>query len=140
MAGSSESGIRKTIRKGKPRGKPFAKGNEYAAKPGEVRNPEGKNGATTLSSGYKKVLEMQPPGEMRAKMKAQLGYEPQTWAELIALSQVLQGAKGEVPAAREIRQATEGDTLNVSKMSDDEILEGLRSIAARLDDSGGDVS
>lgn len=117
---AAESGIRQKKRQPqKRRSTSFKPGNEYAAKPGEVRNPEGRNGATKLSAGYTKILAMQPPEAMRAKMAAQLGYEPQTWAELIAMSQLLEGAKGEVQAAREIRQATEGDTLKAEHTGKD---------------------
>ncbi len=114
------SGKRQTKRQPQKRSSTsFKPGNPHRIQPGQVLNPEGKTGAATLTAGYKKLLTMPPPDAMRASMKAKLGYEPSTWAELIALSQMLEGAKGEVPAAREIRQATEGDIIKAEHTGKD---------------------
>jgi hypothetical protein len=97
-------------KKGKPRGRAFAKGNELAAKKGEVRNPWGCGGKTRqvklLSEAYRIGLQDLAP-ESFAKA---VGMQEATWAEVISRGMLQSAYKGEVSAAKEIREVTEGKT------------------------------
>lgn len=143
MADKSAAGQRKRQRriaadkpKGKPRGKPFEPGNAHAFKPGESGNPAGFNGAKTLSAAYRKLLALQPKADIAQRLYEALGYLPLTTAEAIAMSQIAGATRGKVDAAKEIRQATEGDTLNVKDMTDDELIDRLKQIADAAQSSG----
>jgi hypothetical protein len=94
--------------KGKPRGRPFEKGNPYVFQPGNTLGqgrPRGK--CKKISEAYQAQIEDVVPEEMRNA----LGFTGEmTWAELIALGVVREAAAGNVPAAKEIRETLEGKT------------------------------
>jgi len=97
-------------RKARPRGRSFKKGNEYAAKKGEVRNPYGclgkSRGTRILSEAYRIGLEELAP----AKFANAVGLEQGTWSEVIGRGLLQSAFKGNVQAAKEIRETTEGKT------------------------------
>lgn len=99
---------------GKPRGKgkPFEKGNPWRFEPGQSGNPTGR--PKTLGDAYKRVLDLPVPGDPEGRTFAQLG------AEAIAYSML----SGFVPAAKEIRQAVEGDKVVTWQ---DEIIELIKA-------------
>lgn len=82
----------------KPRGRPFAKRNPYAFKPGQSGNPAGRPKSITLSEAYRKALAQVCPEDP----------EGRTFAEVIAARLVAEAAAGEVSSAREIADRTEG--------------------------------
>jgi hypothetical protein len=107
--------------KAQPRGRPFEKGNGYAVKPGEVRNRIGRRGpkpgaaarAKLLSKAYTVILSSRVPDAIAKEH----GLKNVTWAELIAMGMVKAAAGGETPAAKEIREVTEGklaETMNLT--------------------------
>ncbi len=87
--------------KKKPRGKAFEKGNEHRFLPGQSGNPDGR--PKLLTGAYTAMLaEVDPEtGMTKAEMIASAGY-----ARSMSL------LPGGTAAAREIRQATEGDTIH----------------------------
>lgn len=110
----------------KPRGKPFEKGNKIgnhfksrAENNGELDpriNPGGR--PRIVGDAYKSVLQSTYPikfmtDDERERVIEYTGNELQdiTYAEQIALSVSTAAALGDVQAAREIRQTTEGDKL-----------------------------
>ena len=97
-------------KKGKPRGKPFQKGTQYAAKKGEVRNPWGckgkSRGIRILSEAYKIGLQDLAPKHFAEAV----GMEEATWSEVIGRGLLQSALSGNVQAAKEIRESTEGKT------------------------------
>lgn len=87
--------------KGKPRGKPFEKGHKWRWPKGVSGNPGGL--PKGVSDAYRAWLEL--PYEKDQTM---------TNAQALAVAQGYQAHQGDVQAAKEIRQATEGDTQNVN--------------------------
>ena len=83
----------------------------YQFKPGQSGNPGGR--PKLLSGAYKKMLATVNERDGR------------TNAELIAEAAKVESLKGDIPAMRELRQATEGDLLRFEKMTDDDILKYL---------------
>lgn len=82
---------------GKPTGKPFAKGNPYAFKPGQSGNPAGRPKSRTLSEAYRALLS-QP-----------LKDDPtRTVADVVAAAMVQNAFAGDVAAAKELADRTEG--------------------------------
>lgn len=101
--------------KKKPRGKPFEQGNPYAFKKGDewTGNPGGR--PKSVSGAYKAWLE---------QVDEATGL---THAQLVAQAQ---GAKAitqaDTNAAKELRQATEGDTFKFSTWQN-ELIDALKS-------------
>jgi hypothetical protein len=75
----------------------FQKGNQTAFKPGESGNPKGRPKSITLSEDLRAQLGQVMPGE-----------DEKTYAEKIALVLCDEATKGNVGAAREIADRTEG--------------------------------
>ncbi|MFZ0640626.1 MAG: DUF5681 domain-containing protein, partial [Candidatus Acidiferrales bacterium] len=73
-------------------------GKPYRWKKGQSGNPSGRPKSKTLSDAYKNKLEESVPNDP----------EGRTWAELIAEAQVRDAVRGNVQAAREIADRTEG--------------------------------
>jgi hypothetical protein len=97
--------------KGKPRGKPFEPGNKYAFKKGEIANPGGR--PKSISGAYKAWLE---------QIDDETGF---THAQLVAQAQGQRAIIAhDTTAAKELRQATEGDTL---KTWQSEIIDALKN-------------
>jgi Family of unknown function (DUF5681) len=101
------TGMRPKLR---PRGKPFRKGERHAFqfKPGQSGNPGGKPKIhQRIGAEYATRLLEPVPQELAAV----LGVEPGThWAEAIARAVIARAARGDVSAAREVREVTEGRT------------------------------
>jgi len=73
-------------------------GKPYRWKKGQSGNPSGRPKSKTLSDAYRHKLEEPVPNDP----------EGRTWAELIAVAQVRDAVRGNVQAAREIADRTEG--------------------------------
>jgi hypothetical protein len=99
------------------RGQPFKKGNPYTFKPGQSGNPTGIQGRniTVISKAYVTMLSNKVP----AAMARQLGFDPDhpvTWAEALAAGMLNRAVTHDTPAAKEIREVTEGklpESLNL---------------------------
>lgn len=98
--------------KKKPRGHAFEKGHQWRWKPGQSGNPHGINrkrsaGITIISKAYTaKLKDTVPPAVAEA-----LGFDtenPPTWAEAMAAGMVARAVTHDTPAAKEIREVTEG--------------------------------
>jgi len=128
-ASARKAGAHKSA-KGKPRGKgkPFQPGNPWRIKPGEIRNPGGR--PKLISEAYREWLEFVDEDGVSNAAK-------------LAMAQGTKAVKGDTPAAREIRQTTEGDklTLDLSRLTDDQLArlargEDVRSVLANPGDGG----
>jgi hypothetical protein len=73
-------------------------GRSHRWKKGQSGNPSGRPKSKTLSNAYRNKLEEVVPNDP----------EGRTWAELIAEAQVRDAVRGNVQAAREIADRTEG--------------------------------
>jgi len=100
-------------KKKKPRGKgkPFEKGNQHAITKGEKRNPKGLNqwgnGATLISEASRQHLVRKVPKHIAKALGCAEGI---TFAEALAISASLHGINGNIAAAKELREITEGKT------------------------------
>lgn len=100
-------------RKKKPRGKgkPFEKGNSYAASKGDKRNPKGLNqwgnGATLISEAARQHLQRKVPQEIAEILGCKEGI---TFAEALTISASLHAINGNMVAVKELREITEGKT------------------------------
>ncbi len=129
------------------RGKPFEKGNPHAWKPGESGNPAGRPKSITLSEALRIELAKVLPNDTQER----------TFAELIAQQLVRAAATGNILAAKEIADRTEGKpkqavdmTMNVTDWRElarqnglsetDVISEAQRLIAESGLDSSGSTS
>lgn len=79
----------------------FKPGNQWAWRPGQSGNPDGRPKSKTLSEAYREILAAQMPGDADGR----------SFAEVIAERMVRLVLAGQVQAAVEIRKATEGDKL-----------------------------
>jgi ABC-type hemin transport system ATPase subunit len=100
-------------KKGKSRapGKRFEKGNKWAIKKGEVRNPLGNNGRgkgiTILSEASRDRLQQ----KVSKEIEKLLGLEDVTWAEALVLAAAKDViTNGNMVAFKELREITEGKT------------------------------
>jgi hypothetical protein len=114
-------------------------------KPGQSGNPEGRPKSITLSEAYRKQLAQPVPGDK----------EGRTFAEVIASRVVVAAAMGDVGAAREIADRTEGkprQALDVDMqvhdwrqmardygVSEEDVISEARRLIESVDD-GGDPS
>lgn len=89
-------------------------------RPGEIRNPSGKNGAA-YSAEYHKVAHEVVPEEARAIMNKRAGCElvkaGDTWARANSLAMHHAACCGLVNAAQEVRESTEGKAVQRVQMS-----------------------
>lgn len=83
-------------------------GEPYRWKKGESGNPSGRPKSKVLSDAYKNKLEEVVPNDP----------EGRTWAELIAEAQVRDAVRGNVQAAREIADRTEGRARQAIEFED----------------------
>lgn len=83
-------------------------GMPYRWKKGKSGNPSGRPKSKTLSDAYKYKLEEPVPNDP----------EGRTWAELIAEAQVRDAVRGNVQAAREIADRTEGRARQAIEFED----------------------
>jgi hypothetical protein len=79
---------------------------------GKSGNPGGRPKAI-LSQAYRECLKDKPPPEVAEAMRKKYGKAPRTIAEMMAQFMVNHAIKGNVPAAVELRKATEGETVNI---------------------------
>jgi hypothetical protein len=92
----------------RPRGRPFKKGEGHAFqfKPGQSGNPGGKPKIQQrMSAEYDAFLARAIPDEVALAVGLPPG---STWAEAIASAVIARAACGDVSAAREVRDVTEG--------------------------------
>jgi hypothetical protein len=94
--------------KKKPRGRPFKPENPWRMKPGETRNPSGR--PKLLSDAYREWLAHEDD-------------EGVTNAAKVAVKVGTVAASGDIQAARELRQSTEGDKFNFdfTKLTDEQL-------------------
>ena len=85
----------KTARK-TTRGKPFAKGNAFAFKPGQSGNPAGRP-RDTITPHLRELVRMQNPGK-----------DEVTYGELVARALLVRAVSGDVQAIREVFDRLEG--------------------------------
>jgi hypothetical protein len=83
-------------------------GKPYRWKKGQSGNPSGRPKSKTLSDAYRNKLEEPVPNDP----------EKRTWAELIAEAQVRDAVRGNVQAAREIADRTEGRARQAIEFED----------------------
>jgi hypothetical protein len=99
---------------------PNSLANLTPVKPGEIRNPTGKNGAA-YSAEYHRVAHEVVPEEARAIINKRHGCElvkeGDTWARANALAMHHTACCGLVNAAQEIRESTEGKAVQRVQMS-----------------------
>src|SRR5262245_7578235 len=103
------------------RGRPFEKGHKYAWKKGQSGNPAGTSKAQTLSAAYRHALkEPLPDGSGR------------TYADLIAETLRHNAAAGDVAAARELADRSEGKPKQTVTVEDDRLKTVIESGLAAL--------
>src|ERR1700683_546374 len=83
-------------------------GKAHRWKKGQSGNPSGRPKSKTLSDAYRNKLEEPVPNDP----------EGRTWAELIAEAQVRDAVRGNVQAAREIADRTEGRARQAIEFED----------------------
>ena len=114
--------------KGKPRGKPNPQ-NLTPWPPGVSGNPAGRP-PDLLSVAYRGWLKRKPRAAAIKALGLALGDDiPVTNAEAAAEAIGMAGISGDVGAAKEIRQATEGDKVRI------ETNEALKKLAEELGDA-----
>lgn len=98
-------------KKARGKGKPFEKGNQYAATKGEKRNPKGLNqwgnGATLISEAARQHLQRKVPKEIAELLGCNEGI---TFAEALSISASIHAINGNMVAVKELREITEGKT------------------------------
>jgi hypothetical protein len=82
----------------------FVGRHPHAFKPGQSGNPSGRPKVAHLSTAYKRKLAEECPFDKDGR----------TWAEVIAEGLCCAALNGKAIAAKEIRQATEGDLLRTT--------------------------
>jgi hypothetical protein len=95
-------------------------GKPYQWKKGQSGNPGGRPKSKTLSDAYKHKLEEPVPSDP----------EGRTWAELIAVSQVRDAVRGNVQAAREIADRTEGRPRQAIEFEDKTISQAFERMTS----------
>jgi hypothetical protein len=83
-------------------------GKSHRWKKGQSGNPSGRPKSKTLSDAFKNKLEELVPDDL----------EGRTWAELIAVALVRDAVRGNVQAAREIADRTEGRARQAIEFED----------------------
>jgi hypothetical protein len=89
-------------------------------KKGQSGNPAGRPKSKTLSDAYKNKLEELVPNDP----------EGRTWAELIAEAQVRDAVRGNVQAAREIADRTEGRARQAIEFEDKTISQAFERMTS----------
>jgi hypothetical protein len=106
----------------RPTGKPFAKGNPYAFKPGQSGNPAGRPKSRTLSEAYRALLSQPLPDD-----------PTRTLADVVAAAMVQNAIAGDVAAAKELADRTEGKARQSIALSvDDRMKSVIESGVAQL--------
>lgn len=86
----------------------FKRGNKYAWKKGQSGNPDGVSKARLLSEAYRAALKESPYDD------------PRTYAAIVAAAIVKAAASGDVAAARELADRTEGRPRQAVDISTDD--------------------
>jgi len=76
--------------------------------PGVSGNPAGRPRKRPISEAYDDLVRLELPEKIRLSANLPKG---STWADAIALSMARQALKGDVPAAKEVREAIEGKSV-----------------------------
>jgi hypothetical protein len=95
-------------------------GKPYRWKKGQSGNPSGRPKSKTLSDAYRSKLEEPVPNDP----------EGRTWAELIAEAQVRDAVRGNVQAAREIADRTEGRPRQAIEFEDKTISQAFERMTS----------
>lgn len=95
-------------------------GKPYQWKKGQSGNPGGRPKCKTLSDAYRHKLEEPVPNDS----------EGRTWAELIAVAQVRDAVRGNVQAAREIADRTEGRPRQAIEFEDKTISQAFERMTS----------
>jgi len=93
----------------KTRGKPFEKGHKYAWKSGQSGNPAGRPKSRTLSEAYREALRQPLPGD-----------PSRTYADAVAETLCRDAVAGNVIAAKELADRTEGRPRQAIEISIEE--------------------
>lgn len=109
----------------------FAPGNPTAWKPGQSGNPYGRRGANTLPAAYRQVLAAEAPTSVMSQIDPD-DPEGRTFAEAVARKMINLACNGVVPAAAEIRQATEGTRV---RHSDEDWRQEIESLGLDADEA-----
>lgn len=111
----------------KPKGKPFAKGNPYTFKPGQSGNPKGRPKSRTLSEAYRAMLACPLPED-----------PTRTYADAVAETLCREAVIGNVIAAKELADRTEGRPRQAIDLSVEERKRQVaeRAIEALMIDAG----
>jgi len=95
---SNKTTKRSTAGSARPvRGRPFEKGHKYAWKKGQSGNPSGTSKAQTLGAAYRHALKEPLPNDPR-----------RTYADAVAETLCKNAMAGDVGAAKELADRTEG--------------------------------
>jgi hypothetical protein len=95
-------------------------GKAYRWKKGTSGNPLGRPKSKSLSNAYRNKLEELVPNDP----------EKRTWAELIAEAQVRDAVRGNVHAAREIADRTEGRARQAIEFEDTTVTKAFERMTA----------
>lgn len=95
-------------------------GKAYRWKKGTSGNPLGRPKSKSLSNAYRNKLEELVPNDP----------EKRTWAELIAEAQVRDAVRGNVQAAREIADRTEGRARQAIEFEDTTVTKAFERMTA----------
>jgi hypothetical protein len=90
-------------------------------KPGQSGNPDGRPKKKPLSISYEKLVTAKIPHD-HAIVRQVPWLKGKSWADAIAYGQVLEGAKGGTPAAKEIADRVEGAVVRTLAGPDGEAL------------------
>lgn len=112
------------IRRKKPRGEPFQKGNAAGKKtqwkPGESGNTEGRPpGVGSPRHQLKRYAEETAPKRLRTQIRKHMpdvDVEHLTWAQLIALAHLLQAAKGDMTALNAVYKQIDDQGVDVAEI------------------------
>jgi hypothetical protein len=119
--------IKKTLpipKKARGKGKPFPPGNPYRFPPGKSPNPGGKpREFKLLSEAYAQLMRETCP----------LDTEKRTWGEVVAEGMLKAARTGNPAAAKEIRQAIEGDKVKSLGWQDD-VIQALKDGSIKVKD------
>jgi hypothetical protein len=103
----------------------FAKGNVYAFMKGRSGNPRGRPRSALLSDALRRTLAEVCPEDPE-----------KTWAEVIADQLIAKAAAGDVSAAKEIADRTEGKTRQAVTLTHDKREVYERGVAYIMEESG----
>jgi hypothetical protein len=104
-------------KKGKPRGRPTPENLKPPWKPGESGNPAGRPRDTVKDAHIywlKRPVFKKAARELAGEIGVDISDDGITNADALAIRTIASGIAGDIQAAKEVRQATEGDTVNAN--------------------------